>query len=78
MPFSGSVSGILAGIANGNIDFSNMNEEQRRDSIIKLINDQQNTQTQRSLDNSTTIPNTKLREDIFDTKASKLIYVTYN
>ena len=45
MPFSGSVSGILAGIANGNIDFSNMNEEQRRDSIIKLINDQQNTHT---------------------------------
>lgn len=74
MPLSGSISGILAGIANGNIDFSSMNEEQRRDSIIKLINDQQNTQPQRSLNSGTTIPNTKLREDIFDTKARKPDY----
>jgi len=71
MPLSGSISGILAGIANGSIDFSNMNEEQRRDSLLKIINDQQNTQPQRSLDSNSNISNTKLREDIFDTKASK-------
>lgn len=71
MPLSGSISGILAGIANGSIDFSNMNEEKRRDSILKIINDQQNTQPQRSLEGNTNVPNTKLREDIFDTKTSK-------
>lgn len=68
MPFNGSIGGILAGIVNGNIDFGNMNEEQRRDSIMKIINDQLNTQPQRQMNIKPNPSNAKLREDIFDTK----------
>lgn len=65
------LSGLIAGISNndlnaflanlqhqGSIDFSNMSNEQRRDSILKLINTQQGLRKSSS--------GTKLREDIFD------------
>lgn len=53
------LNGILTGISNGSIDFTNMSNEQRRDSILKFINDQQ-------YQNSEPGVKTKLREDIFD------------
>lgn len=62
--FSSSLGDILAGISNGSIDLSNMNNEQRRDSILKFINDQQNFKDTRTTSYSST--NTKLREDIFE------------
>ncbi|CAK7896500.1 hypothetical protein CAAN1_04S06744 [[Candida] anglica] len=81
---SGSISSILAGITNGNIQFSGMNNEQRRDSILKLINEQQLLQQQQQpmstqpkqsskMDQSTSKKDfegsTRLREDIFDKNA---------
>lgn len=65
------LSGLITGISNsdlnaflanlqhqGSIDFTNMSNEQRRDSILKLINTQQEQRKSSS--------GTKLREDIFD------------
>lgn len=65
------ITGLIAGISNndlnaflanlqhnGSIDFTNMSNEQRRDSILKLINHQQGQVKDG--------PDTKLREDIFD------------
>lgn len=65
------LNGILAGLSNGSIDFSGMSNEQRRDSILKIINDQQLFQQQRTPSNSSS-SNTKttLREDIFDKSKS--------
>lgn len=42
--YNGSLSNILQGITNGSIDFSSMSNEQRRDSILKLVNDPQGLQ----------------------------------
>lgn len=49
---------------NGSIDFTNMSNEQRRDSILKLIN----TQQVQGKDAST-----KLREDIFDKHRASML-----
>ncbi|KAK7681143.1 hypothetical protein QCA50_015758 [Cerrena zonata] len=59
-----SLNGILASLSNGSIDFSGMSNEQRRDSILKLINDQQ--QFQQRTPTNTQPAKTRLREDIFD------------
>lgn len=53
------LNGILTGISNGSIDLTNMSNEQRRDSILKFINDQQYLNPEPSV-------KTNLREDIFD------------
>lgn len=71
---NGGTSGSIAGISNdnlnaflsslqnnGSIDFGNMSNEQRRDSILKFINDQHSLKSSRSGPSST-----QLREDIFD------------
>lgn len=69
---NGSLGGILAGLSNGSIDFTNMSNEQRRDSILKLINDPQvQQQRQGSGMESTTSSETRLREDMFDNKMSR-------
>lgn len=65
------ISGLIAGISNndlnafmanlqhnGSIDFTNMSSEERRDSILKLINNQQGQ--------GKDVSGTKLKEDIFD------------
>lgn len=68
---NGGGSGSIAGISNaflnsiqsnGSIDFGNMSNEQRRDSILKFINDQQVTYNERKSSEG----KTQLREDIFE------------
>lgn len=67
MPINGgSISGILASLSNGSVDLSNMNGEQRRNSILKVINDQQNFQSPRTSNSTNASTGTKLREDIFN------------
>lgn len=68
----GSISGVnltneginefLLSLANNSIDFSQMNNEQRRDSILKFLNEQQTVQDARK---NSFPANTKLKEDIF-------------
>ncbi|KAL6454635.1 AZF1 Asparagine-rich zinc finger protein AZF1 [Candida maltosa Xu316] len=56
-------------ISNGSIDFnsfSNMSDKQRRDSILKIINDQNTLRSQRSSSDQSRGAN--LREDMFDKK----------
>lgn len=71
--FNGSLSDLIQGaISNGSIDFSNMSNEQRRDSILKIINDQQRGLAAQIDPNASTKrinpqnAGTQLREDIFD------------
>lgn len=59
-----NLNNILAGLSNGGIDFAGMSDEQRRDLILKIINDQQLLHQQRTPANPST--KTKLREDIFN------------
>ncbi|PVH18290.1 uncharacterized protein CXQ87_001210 [Candidozyma duobushaemuli] len=57
-----SINAFLANLQNnGSVDFNSMNDQQRRDSIIKFINDQQHVEQPRKTSSRTT-----LREDIFD------------
>ncbi|RLV90909.1 Asparagine-rich zinc finger protein AZF1 [Spathaspora sp. JA1] len=64
--YTGSVSEFLQGmISNGSIDLNSMSHE-RRDSILKIINDQQSLRSQRSEDPKGKVSFAKLREDIFD------------
>ncbi|KAG7663265.1 AZF1 [[Candida] subhashii] len=65
--FTGSLTELIQGmISNGSIDFSNMSNQQRRDSILKIINDQQSLRSQRTEDPKAKM--TKLKEDMFDKK----------
>lgn len=64
------LNGILAGLSNGSIDFTGMSNEQRRDSILKIINDQQFFQQQRTPTANPPPTKTTLREDIFDKSKS--------
>lgn len=82
--FNGSLTDFIAGmISNGSIDLSNMSNEQRRDSILKIINDLQNVRQQRIPSDgsnnsgrnrfsasSNQSGKTMLREDIFDDKSA--------
>lgn len=64
---TGSINELLSGmINNGSIDFSNMPQDQRRDSILKLLNERRISDDQRLSNNPT-----KLREDIFDRRLSQ-------
>lgn len=63
LPIStGSLSGILAGINSSNIDFSNMTNAERRDSILKLLEQAPEQQQVRQKPRPT---ETNLKEDIF-------------
>lgn len=65
---TGSINELLSGmINNGSIDLSNMSQEQRRDSILKILNERRISDDQRV---SGANP-TKLREDIFDRRLSQ-------
>lgn len=57
-----SINAFLSNLqSNGSVDFSNMSDQQRRDSLIKFINDQQLMEQPRKASLGAT-----LREDIFD------------
>ena len=67
--FSNSITEIIQNmISNGSIDFTNMNDQQRRDSILKILNNQSTLRNPRgsisSANSSNT--NTTLRQDIFE------------
>lgn len=63
---SGSLSGILAGLNNGSIDLTNMTNAERRDSILKLI-EQASEQQTRQIQPGTA----NLKEDIFSNGKGK-------
>ena len=68
--YNNSITELLQNmISNGSIDFnsfSNMSNQQRRDSILKIINDQNSLRSQRSSSDQSRNTNASLREDIFD------------
>lgn len=66
--FNNSITEIIQNmISNGSIDFSNMNDQQRRDSILKIINNPtlRNPRASISSANSSNA-STTLRQDIFE------------
>ncbi|CAK9436293.1 uncharacterized protein LODBEIA_P08510 [Lodderomyces beijingensis] len=66
--FTSSVTEIIQNmISNGSLDFSNMNNQERRNSILKIINDQNGIKNQRKSNPSTNSNvSATLRQDIFD------------
>lgn len=65
---SGSLSGILAGINNGSIDFTNMTNAERRDSILKLL---EQTPDQQQVPTKPQPGAANLKEDIFSNRKVK-------
>lgn len=65
---SGSLSGILAGINNGSIDFTNMTNAERRDSILKLLEQTPDQQQVRAKPQGGAA---NLKEDIFSNRKVK-------
>ncbi|KAI5967719.1 AZF1 [Candida margitis] len=67
--FNNSITEIIQNmISNGSIDFSNMNNQQRRDSILKIINNQTSSRNPRVSISSANSSNASanLRSDIFE------------
>ncbi|KAI5963504.1 AZF1 [Candida pseudojiufengensis] len=72
--FSNSITEIVQNmISNGSLDLSNMSTQERRDSILKIINDQNNLRSQKNPTNANSNASANLRQDIFDKNKTSTI-----